>query len=77
MAKSGLESYIVTRPDYIPEGEEHLFPHIGGAFHDFIPEGADGLTVQGYTADADVTPEQRQDAEERKGKARKGAKAAK
>jgi hypothetical protein len=38
MAKSLHEQWHVKQPDFIPEHEEHLYPHRGGVFCDFIPE---------------------------------------
>ena len=52
MARSIHEQWHVYRPDYIPEGEEHKHPHIGGIFHDYIPEGKQGIDLHGLTADA-------------------------
>jgi hypothetical protein len=33
------ENYDTQMPDYIPEGQEHLYPATGGMFCDFVPEG--------------------------------------
>lgn len=33
------EHIVLRNPDFIPEGEEYLWPAKGGVFHDFIPEG--------------------------------------
>lgn len=51
MNKSGLEQYIVRHPDFIPEGQEHLYPAMGGVFHDFIPDHADKVEVFGDETD--------------------------
>jgi hypothetical protein len=53
MARPGTENYIVRRPDYIPAEDEHLYPHLGGTFHDYVPEGKQALTMHGLTDDAD------------------------
>lgn len=50
--KTDLERLTVRRPDFIPEAEEYLYPHIGGLFHDFLPDGETALTMHGPTADA-------------------------
>lgn len=52
MAKSLHETYHVRQPDYIPEGQEHLHPHLGGVFCDFVPEGMTAIDIK-PTADAD------------------------
>lgn len=52
----------VVRPDYIPEGQEHLYPASGGIFHDFVPDGETALEMHGYTADATVSAEKREEA---------------
>jgi hypothetical protein len=49
------ENLTVRRPDNIKKGDEYLYPHIGGIFHDNIPPGKDALTMHGLTDDA--TPE--------------------
>ncbi len=51
MNKSGLEQYIVRHPDFIPEGQEHLYPAMGGVFHDFIPDHVDTTELFGDEAD--------------------------
>ncbi len=56
MSKSGLEPYIVRHPDFIPEGEEHLYPAMGGVFHDFIPEGKTRAETYGEELDDTRTP---------------------
>lgn len=40
-----VKELTVVYPDYIPEGKEHLYPHIGGHFYDFIPEGKTWQTM--------------------------------
>jgi hypothetical protein len=52
MAKSIHETWHVRQPDFIPEGEEHRYPHLGGIFHDFVPEGEKALDMHGLTYDA-------------------------
>jgi len=64
MTKPPEDAFSVRRPDYIPADQEHLYPHIGGVFHDYIPEGDNALTMHGYTDDAVVTDEQRVEAKE-------------
>lgn len=52
MARSIHETWHVRQPDFVPEGEEHKYPHLGGVFHDFIPEGKSGIDFHGLTSDA-------------------------
>lgn len=52
MAKSIHETYHVRQPDFIPEGQEHLHPHLGGVFCDFVPEGMTAIDIR-PTDDAD------------------------
>lgn len=33
------DNYNTQTPDFIPEGQEHLYPSAGGVFCDFVPEG--------------------------------------
>jgi len=59
MARDPNRANNVNRPDFIPAGEEHLYPHIGGIFHDFIPDGETALTIHGPTEDAADEPKVR------------------
>jgi hypothetical protein len=59
MPKSETERFTVRRPDYIPAEQEHLYPAIGGVFHDYIPEGETALTLHGPTDDATPKTEEK------------------
>jgi hypothetical protein len=52
MARSIHETWHVRQPDFIPEGEEYKYPHLGGIFHDFVPEGEKAIDMHGLTYDA-------------------------
>lgn len=52
MARSLHDQYTVARPDFFEDKDAHKYPHIGGVFHDVVPDGENAITMHGLTYDA-------------------------
>lgn len=59
------EDYYVRRPDNIKPADKHLYPHIGGIFHDNVPKGKEAISMHGYTDDATPPVQEVNDADGR------------
>jgi hypothetical protein len=53
MARSTDTPNNSNRPDFYRDEDAHKYPHLGGVFHDVVPDGETALTMHGATADAD------------------------